>query len=85
MLAATDGCKAEANHVYVIPPGKHLTAVDGHLKLTPLVHERGKRVAVDLFFRSLADTHGPHSAAIVLSGVDGDGAIGSSGSRNVAG
>ena len=36
----------------------------------------GKRVAVDLFFRSLADTHGPHAAAIVLSGADGDGAIG---------
>src|SRR5262249_7084366 len=31
---------------------------------------------VDLFFRSLADTHGPHAAAVVLSGADGDGAIG---------
>ena len=38
--------------------------------------ERGRRVAVDLFFRTLADTHGPHAAAIVLSGADGDGAIG---------
>ena len=33
-------------------------------------------LAVDLFFRTLADTHGPHAAAIVLSGADGDGAIG---------
>ena len=33
-------------------------------------------MAVDLFFRTLADTHGPHAAAIVLSGADGDGAIG---------
>ena len=31
---------------------------------------------MDLFFRTLADTHGPHAAAIVLSGADGDGAIG---------
>jgi len=38
--------------------------------------DRGKRVAVDLFFRTLADSHGAHSAAIVLSGADGDGAIG---------
>ena len=38
--------------------------------------DRGRRVAVDLFFRTLADTHGPHAAAIVLSGADGDGAIG---------
>ena len=60
----------------MIPPGKHLAAVDGHLELADLPTERGQRVAVDLFFRTLADTHGPHAAAIVLSGADGDGAIG---------
>lgn len=38
--------------------------------------EKGKRVAVDLFFRSLAEAYGPHAAAIVLSGADGDGALG---------
>jgi two-component system, chemotaxis family, CheB/CheR fusion protein len=73
---AQNGHKVEPNHVYVIPPGKHLTAVDGHLRLAPLQREMGKRVAVDLFFRSLADSHGPHAAAIVLSGADGDGALG---------
>ncbi len=65
--AAGDGEKIEANSVYVIPPGKHLTATDGHLRLTDLQSERGRRVAVDLFFRSLADTHGPHAMAVVLS------------------
>lgn len=64
------------NTVYVIPPGKHLTVSDGHLSLTDLDREQGRRVAVDLFFRSLADTHGPHAAAIVLSGADGDGTLG---------
>ena len=73
---AEDGMKAEPNRVYVIPPGKHLATVNGHLRLTDIEAERGKRVAVDMFFRSLADTHGPHAAAIVLSGADGDGAIG---------
>ena len=73
---AEDGVKVEPNRVYVIPPGKHLATVDGHLRLTELEPERGKRVAVDMFFRSLADTHGPHATAIVLSGADGDGAIG---------
>ena len=76
VVQAEDGMKVEANVVYVIPPGKHLTSLDGHLQLTDLEPERGKRVAVDLFFRSLADTHGPHAAAIVLSGADGDGALG---------
>lgn len=74
--AAEHGVRLEADKVYVIPPGKHLTAADGHLRLGDLASEHGKRVAVDLFFRSLADTHGPHATAIVLSGADGDGAIG---------
>jgi PAS domain-containing protein len=76
VTSVVDGVKLAANHVYVIPPGKHLTTVNGHLQLTALEPEHGRQVAVDLFFRSLADTHGPHAAAIVLSGADGDGAIG---------
>ena len=68
--------KVEPNCVYVIPPAKHLSVADGHLSLTEISHRSGKHVAVDLFFRTLADTHGPHAAAVVLSGADGDGAIG---------
>jgi len=64
------------NTVYVIPPGKALKAANGFLELSELESTRGRHVAVDLFFRTLADTHGPHAAAIVLSGGDGDGAIG---------
>jgi two-component system CheB/CheR fusion protein len=64
------------NTVYVIPPRKALTTFNGALRLNDLPVERGKHVAVDLFFRALADSHGPHASAIVLSGGDGDGAIG---------
>lgn len=74
--AAKDGMKFEADQVYVIPQGRHLLADDGQVKLTELKPEYGKRVAVDLFFRSLADSHGAHATAVVLSGADGDGAIG---------
>ncbi|MGB8167924.1 MAG: chemotaxis protein CheB [Chthoniobacteraceae bacterium] len=73
---AEDGRKVEANTVYVIPPGKHLASVDGHLRLIDFQAERGKRTTIDLFFRTLADTHGPHSTAIVLSGADSDGTVG---------
>ncbi len=31
---------------------------------------------MDIFFRSLAETHGSRSTGIVLSGLDGDGSIG---------
>ncbi|HEX4234079.1 MAG TPA: chemotaxis protein CheB [Caldimonas sp.] len=71
-----DQARVEANHVYVIPPGKTLTSLDGRLVCGDLTPYQGRRVAVDLFFRTLADTHGARAAAIVLSGADGDGAIG---------
>ncbi len=51
---ALDGQKVLPDHVYVIPPGKHLSLTDGHLRLTDLPREHGKRLTVDLFFRSLA-------------------------------
>jgi len=62
--------------VYVIPPGKALETADGRLELATLPSDTGRHVAVDIFFRALADSHGPHAAAVVLSGLDGDGAIG---------
>jgi two-component system CheB/CheR fusion protein len=46
------------------------------VRLSELDRKPGRHMTVDLFFRSLADTHGPHATAIVLSGGDGDGAIG---------
>jgi two-component system, chemotaxis family, CheB/CheR fusion protein len=66
----------EPNHVYVIPPGKVLQWQDGELRLQPTPPGRAGHVVVDVFFRTLADSHGAHAAAIVLSGMDGDGAIG---------
>lgn len=72
----TGTVKVEADHVYVIPPLKAIESMNGHLRTTDLTPDRGRRVAVDLFFRTLADTHGPRASAVVLSGADGDGAIG---------
>jgi two-component system CheB/CheR fusion protein len=66
----------EPDTVYVIPPRYALQTMDGQIQLADLPHERHRHVAVDLFFRALADTHGPHAVAVVLSGADGDGASG---------
>ena len=76
VLQVVGHVRVEPNRVYVIPPAKHLSMTDGSLALSDMARRGGNHVAVDLFFRTLADTHGPHSAAIVLSGADGDGAIG---------
>src|SRR4029077_4660187 len=63
-------------NVYVIPPGKTLSSANGYLTCADLSPERGRRVAVALFFRPPPHTLRPNAAAIVLSGADGDGAIG---------
>jgi two-component system CheB/CheR fusion protein len=69
--------RVEPNNVYVIPPRKALRTMDGYLDLSELPNDpKHRHVAVDLFFRTLADTHGPHAIAVVLSGLDSDGAIG---------
>jgi two-component system CheB/CheR fusion protein len=76
VVQVRDTAPVEPNVVYVIPPGKALETADGSLQLADMARDRGRHVAVDMFFRTLADTHGPHATAIVLSGLDGDGAIG---------
>ncbi len=76
VVAATDGVEVKPNCVYVIPPGKFLAAADGSLRLFDAQEQRGKRMAIDYFFRTLAETHGAQALAVVLSGAGGDGALG---------
>ena len=72
----TEATRVERNHVYVIPPAKHLALADGSLRLSEPQRLHGQHVAIDLFFRTLAETHGPNAAAVVLSGTGSDGASG---------
>lgn len=68
--------QVEKNHVYVISPSHDLALDDGHLTPTETDRPRGRPIAIDLFFRSLADTHRERAIAIVLSGTGADGATG---------
>ncbi len=76
VMQVRETVKVMPDCVYVIPPRHALHMVDGELQLGLMPFDKPGRVAVDLFFRTLADTHGPHATAIVLSGLDSDGAIG---------
>ena len=66
----------ERNHIYVIPPALDLSMNDGFLRLTKPERERGTQVAIDLFFRTLADVHHTHAVGVVLSGSGSDGSVG---------
>src|SRR5215207_1278041 len=72
----TEVTRVERNHVYVIPPARDLALTDGTLQLSEPQRHHGQHVAIDLFFRTLAETHGPNAAALVLSGTGSDGASG---------
>jgi two-component system CheB/CheR fusion protein len=64
------------DHVYVIPPNRQLTMTDGRLVLAELERPRGGHVAIDIFFRTLAQAHRERAVAIVMSGTGSDGAVG---------
>ncbi len=76
VLQVTEPVPVEPNRVYVIPPAKSLAMDDGHIVLSDPERPRGQHVAIDLFFRTLAETHTTHAACIVLSGTGADGSVG---------
>lgn len=72
----SDGVQVRPNRVYVIPPNSFLEIHDGRLNLVSPGERRGVRMAIDHFFRSLANYAGPRAVCIVMSGTASDGALG---------
>jgi two-component system CheB/CheR fusion protein len=72
----TAAVTVEPNTVYVIPPAKHLELTDGIIKPKDPIREKGVRVPIDRFFRTLADAYGRKAVTIILSGTGTDGTLG---------
>jgi two-component system CheB/CheR fusion protein len=66
----------EPDHVYVIPPGRNLSTIDTHLRLSPLESNRRLRAPIDHFLATLAETHGRFALGVILTGTGSDGAAG---------
>ncbi len=75
----------EVDHVYVIAPGHQLSMSDGHLIINKVARQSGPPVAVDMFFRSLAEAHREHALCVVLSGTGSDGSVGIKHMRELGG
>jgi two-component system CheB/CheR fusion protein len=73
---AMDGMAVEPNSVYVIPPNKSLSVLNGHLHLLVPVESRGLRLPIDFFLKSLASDRLQNSIAVILSGMGSDGSQG---------
>ncbi|MFO7999762.1 MAG: chemotaxis protein CheB [Marinilabilia sp.] len=76
VLQAKNRMKVKPNHVYVIPPNKSMSIVNGSLMLFPPRESRGLRLPIDFFFQSLAKDREALGVGIVLSGMGSDGIIG---------
>jgi two-component system CheB/CheR fusion protein len=66
----------EANHVYVIPPNQSLAMNDGTLTLSNIKRIEERRAPIDIFFRTLGESHSSRAATVVLSGTGADGSMG---------
>lgn len=76
VIQVIEPIKVEPNTVYVIPPTKHLSMNDGKIVLTDRDASGPRTLAVDLFFRTLAEAHREKAISIVLSGSGSDGTNG---------
>jgi len=70
---AVSGQMIRRNHIYVLPSGKDITLADGFFSLRPNTKNVGFSNVLTLFLQSLATSQHP-GVAIILSGVDADGA-----------
>ncbi|WP_227247218.1 CheR family methyltransferase [Paraburkholderia caribensis] len=75
----------EPDHVYLIAPSLELTMVDDYLRVTPRQPDDGRRAAIDLFFRTLAEAHRERAIGVVLSGAGSDGSVGLSRLKEMGG
>lgn len=73
---AEDGLAVAADEIYLIPPNRTLTLRDGALRLSELITQRGLRLTIDPFLRSLAEDQGARAIGVILTGTGSDGAAG---------
>ncbi|HLV93559.1 MAG TPA: chemotaxis protein CheB [Candidatus Acidoferrales bacterium] len=73
---ATNGMRAEENHVYVIPPNATMS-ISGHtLNLSPRGESAAAHMTIDHFMRALAEAQGSRAIGVILSGYGTDGTLG---------
>jgi two-component system CheB/CheR fusion protein len=76
VVEAADGAMIEHNHIYTIAAGTYLSVSGNVLRVSAPEAPRGSRLPFDFLLNSLARGTEHPVAAIVLSGMDGDGSGG---------
>ncbi len=66
----------EPNHVYVVPPNQHLEMLGNKIVVSKNTRIEDRRAPIDIFFRTLAESHGKWAIGVVLSGTGANGSMG---------
>ncbi|WP_318709375.1 chemotaxis protein CheB [Candidatus Acetatifactor stercoripullorum] len=77
VMVVEDGMEVLPDHVYLIPPKKEMTIRGNSLMLTDQGRVNHVNLAIDIFFKSLAEDCGKYAIGVVLSGAGSDGTQGS--------
>ncbi|PKL40193.1 MAG: chemotaxis protein CheB [Candidatus Riflebacteria bacterium HGW-Riflebacteria-1] len=72
----TDRLKVLPDHVYVIPPNRDMSLLNGMLHLLEPSGAHGLRLPIDFFFKSVAQDQQERSIGVILSGMGSDGTHG---------
>jgi len=81
----TDSLVIEPNHVYIIPENRDLHVSAGGFRLKPISKPRGWPDVITVFLRSITGHWDGKLIAVIVSGLDGDGAEALCGIRDVGG
>ena len=76
VTVAENGAEVNPNCVYVLPADAIISVEAGRLQLRKSAVGQRERRPIDILFSSLAIDQGEYAASVVLSGGDGDGALG---------
>ncbi len=76
VMQVSDQMEVKPDQVYVIPPNKSMSILNGHLHLFEATEVHGLRLPIDVFFHSLAADQKEKSIGIILSGMGSDGSLG---------
>jgi two-component system chemotaxis response regulator CheB len=69
-----EGLVLRPDQIFIIPPGRDLHVLNGEFQLRPISKPRGWPDVITIFLRSLAAHWNGKLIAVIVSGLDGDGA-----------
>jgi chemotaxis response regulator CheB len=70
----TEGLPIQPNRVFIVPAGHDLQVLDGTFRLRPMSKPKGWPNVITIFLLSLVQNWGGKLVAVIVSGLDADGA-----------